>query len=58
MQQIDFAKVRTILYHLPDGKILDIPVEGIEQFIEFGTGRICDTSDVNGVVHFFPRGNA
>jgi hypothetical protein len=52
------SKVQAVIYHMPDGQALAIPVEGLEQFIEFGLGTICDTSEVNGLVHFFPRGNA
>lgn len=54
---IDMTKVKTIIYHLPDGQPLALPVQGFEEFIEFGPGEICDTSDANGVVHFFPKGN-
>jgi len=43
---------------MPDGQQFSIKMEGIEQFVELGPGRICDTSDIDGVLHFFPRGNA
>ena len=55
---IDITKVRTVVYHMPDGKQFSINMEGIEQFVELGPGRVCDTSDIDGVLHFFPRGNA
>jgi len=55
---IDITKVRTVVFHMPDGENFSISMEGIEQFMELGPGRICDTSDIDGVVHFFPRGNA
>lgn len=55
---IDMSKVQAVIYHMPDGQALAIPVDGLEQFIEFGLGTICDTSEVDGLVHFFPRGNA
>ncbi|MCX5863557.1 MAG: hypothetical protein NTW42_11835 [Deltaproteobacteria bacterium] len=55
---IDITKVRTVVYHMPDGQQFSINMEGIEQFVELGPGRVCDTSDIDGVLHFFPRGNA
>ena len=55
---IDITKVRTVVYHMPDGKQFSINMEGIEQFVELGPGRVCDTSEIDGVLHFFPRGNA
>ncbi|MGV1099245.1 hypothetical protein ACUUL3_07510 [Thiovibrio sp. JS02] len=55
---IDITKVRTVVFHMPDGEKISISMDGIEQFMELGPGRICDTSEIDGVVHFFPRGNA
>ncbi len=55
---IDITKVRTVVFHLPDGENFAVSMEGIEQFMELGPGRICDTSEIDGVVHFFPKGNA
>lgn len=57
---IDFSKVQTLLYHFPDGKILQLEIKNIHQLstLEFELGRFCDTSDINGVLHFYPRGNA
>ena len=55
---IDMTRVRAVIYHMPDGETFTIPVEGLEHFIEFGLGTICDTSEINGLIHFFPRGNA
>lgn len=55
---IDISKVRKVVYHMPDGQQFSINMEGIEQFVELGPGRVCDTSDIDGVLHFFPRGNA
>jgi len=57
-RRIDLSKVRAVVYHLPDGESFAVPVEGLEPYIEFGLGKICDTSEIDGVVHFFPRGNA
>jgi hypothetical protein len=59
-ESIDISKVHTIIYHLPDGKRLKIDTCDLNKFAElqFEIGRICDTSDIDGVLHFFPRGNA
>jgi hypothetical protein len=57
---VDFTKVRTLIYHLPEGSSLALPPEGMEEFlqIELNTGHVCDTSEIDGVIHFFPKGNA
>ena len=57
---IDFTKVDTLVYHLPDGPSLSLEMQNIGELvdIEMEYGDICDTSDIDGVVHFFPRGNA
>ncbi len=57
---IDFTKVETLIYHLPDGPALSVNMTGLEDLfdIEMEMGEICDTSDIDGVVHFFPKGNA
>jgi len=55
---VDLSKVRTVIYHLPNGPAYSIEVEGVSDLIEFGFGDICDTSDIDGIVHFFPKGNA
>lgn len=55
---IDMSKVRTIVCHLPDGQAYVLQAEGLELFLEHGVGRICDTSDIDGTIHFFPRGHA
>ena len=49
-----------IIYHLPSGKRLQIDVGDLNKLTElqFEIGSICDTSDIDGVLHFFPRGNA
>jgi len=57
-KKVDLAGVQTIVYHLPDGEALAVPVEGYEGDFDPGLGEICDTSDINGVVHYFHRGNA
>jgi hypothetical protein len=57
---IDVTKVRTIVYHVPNGKILRIDIADLNKIseLQFEIGSICDTSDIDGVLHFFPRGNA
>ncbi|MDX1775130.1 MAG: hypothetical protein R3297_00955 [Desulfobulbales bacterium] len=57
---IDISKVQTLLYHFPDGKVLKLEVKDFEQLatLEFELGRFCDTSAINGILHFYPRGNS
>lgn len=57
---IDFSKVETLVYHLPNGPALSVEMEGLQDMIDIDMeiGDVCDTSDIDGVVHFFPRGNA
>ena len=57
---IDLTGVSTVVYHLPDGPALALKIEGIEEYLdlELELGHVCDTSDIDGVLHFFPKGNA
>jgi hypothetical protein len=57
---IDLSGVSTVVYHLPNGPALFLKIEGIEEYLdlELELGHVCDTSDIDGVLHFFPRGNA
>ena len=57
---IDFSKVDTLIYHLHDGPSFSVEMKGFEELfdLEMEVGDVCDTSDIDGVVHFFPRGNA
>jgi hypothetical protein len=57
---IDISKVQTLLYHFPDGKILKLEIRDTSHLanLEFELGRFCDTSEINGILHFYPRGNA
>ena len=55
---VDLSQANTIVFHLPDGGDLAMPVEGMEGDLELGLGKVCDTSDINGEIHYFPRGNA
>ena len=57
---IDFTKVNTLVYHLPDGPSFSVEMEGVEELfdLEMEIGDVCDTSEIDGVIHFFPKGNA
>jgi len=59
-QPIDLSKVETFVYHLPDGPALSLQAENIDHIMDITleVGDICDTSDIDGVIHFFPKGNA
>jgi len=52
------SKVRAVVYHMPGGESFAIPVDSSTPLIEFGLGRILDTSEIDGLIHYFPRGNA
>ncbi|MCI5120854.1 MAG: hypothetical protein D3908_06635, partial [Candidatus Electrothrix sp. AUS4] len=56
---IDYSKVETLVYHLPDGPSLSMAMNGVDDLfdLDMELGDICDTSDIDGVIHFFPRGN-
>ncbi|MCL1979938.1 MAG: hypothetical protein FWG62_02545 [Proteobacteria bacterium] len=58
--QVDLSKVNTLIYHLPNGPTFSVEMNEFDTFIDFEMefGDICDTSDIDGVLHFFPRGNA
>ena len=57
---IDFDKVETLVYHIPDGPTFSLEMDHIADLVDLDTelGHVCDTSDIDGVIHFFPRGNA
>ncbi len=57
---IDLSTVNTVVYHLPDGPALSLKIDGIEEYVdlELELGHICDTSAIDGILHFFPKGNA
>ena len=60
VQPVDLTSVSTIIYHLPDGPSLSLNIDGIEEYVdlELEVGHYCDTSDIDGTLHFFPKGNA
>ncbi|MBU0730500.1 MAG: hypothetical protein KKE17_09295 [Proteobacteria bacterium] len=55
---VNMKKVRTVIYHLPDGEALVMKVDGVVDDMKFGLGKICDTSEIDGIIHFYPRGYA
>jgi hypothetical protein len=57
---IDLSKVNTLIYHVPDGPAFAVPMDELDVFLDFDmeVGDVCDTSEIDGVLHFFPRGNA
>lgn len=57
---IDLSKVATLVYHVPDGPSFTVPMEGLAELIDLDAelGDVCDTSEIDGVMHFFPRGNS
>jgi len=57
---IDLSKVNTLIYHLPDGPTFSVELNELTGFIDLDIemGDICDTSEIDGVLHFFPKGNA
>ena len=58
--QVDLSRVNTLIYHLPDGPTFSVEMNNFDTLIDIDMefGDICDTSDIDGVLHFFPRGNA
>ncbi len=59
VRPVDFSMVHTLVYHLPEGPTLTLQPEIMEFLeLEMNIGHVCDTSDIDGVVHFFPKGNA
>ncbi len=55
---VDLSKVRTVIYHLPGGPSFSVDIKSVKELVENSFGDICDTSAIDGVIHFYPRGNA
>jgi len=55
---IDPTKVRTVVYHLPEGETLVLEADGLEDFFDLPFGRVCDTSEIDGAIHVYPIGHA
>ncbi len=53
-----FLSAREIVYHLPDGYHFVIPVSALDPTMDLGPGRILDTREIDGRIHYFPKGNA
>lgn len=58
-RNIDISRIEALIYHFPNGKMLRIEIKDIEQLavLEFEVGKLCDTSHIDGKLHFYPRGN-
>ena len=59
-QSHDLSHAHTLIYHLPNGEIVEIDIDDYVLLIEFGLefGRVCNTAEIDGVIHFFPFGHA
>ncbi|MGL1933010.1 MAG: hypothetical protein OCC45_14825 [Desulfotalea sp.] len=59
-QPVDLSSANTVIFHLPDGPAITLNIDGVEAYIdlELEQGHVCDTSKIDGTIHFFPRGNA
>lgn len=57
---IDISKIQTLIYHFPNGHMLQIEIKDIKQLavLEYEIGKLCDTSHIDGKLHFYPRGNS
>jgi len=57
---IDISKIEALIYHFPNGKMLQIEIHDIEQLavLEYEVGKLCDTTHIDGKLHFYPRGNS
>lgn len=57
---VDLSDADTVVYHLHDGPALTLSINGIEAYVdlELEVGHVCDTSAIDGTIHFFPKGNA
>jgi len=55
---VNFENIRAIVFHMPDGDYFTLDVDGIEHCLDFTFGKYCDTSDIDGMLHFYPDGNA
>lgn len=59
-QSQDLSRAHTLIYHLPNGETLEVNMDDYPLLLEFGLefGRVCDTAEIDGVIHFFPLGHA
>jgi len=56
---IDVSKIQALIYHFPDGKMIKMVIKDIKQLsvLELEIGKLCDNTDIDGSLHFYPRGN-
>ena len=54
----DFLKAREIVFHLHGGYTFSLPVTAIDPEMDFGPGKVLDTSEIDGKIHYFPVGNS
>jgi hypothetical protein len=56
----DLSHAHTLIYHLPNGETLEINIDDNVHLLEFGLeyGRICNTAEIDGIIHFFPLGHS
>ncbi len=55
---VDLKGVRLLVYHLPQAQMMVVSIEPGAGAFEPGYGVVLDTSKINGILHYFPRGNA
>jgi len=60
LQSHDLSHAHTLIYHLPNGETLEIPIDDYAHLLEFSLefGRACNTAEIDGIIHFFPQGHA
>ena len=60
LNNIDISKIQALIYHFPNGQMLQIEIKDIKQLaaLEFEIGKLCDTSHIDGKLHFYPMGNS
>ncbi len=57
---IDLDEIDTVVYHIPGGPTIQLGINEAQEFLDFDLemGDYCDTSAIDGTLHFFPKGNA
>ena len=57
---LDVSKIEALVYHFPDGHKLRLEIKDLEQLavLKFEVGKLCDTTHIDGALHFYPRGNS
>ena len=59
-QSHDLSHAHTLIYHMPNGETVEINLDDYALLLEFGLefGRVCNTAEIDGIIHFFPLGHA